>query len=98
MARASTPPGEKRGEATRLREGVVIGDTRDKTRTVLCQYRWQHPKYGKIVMRDSKYHVHDPRNEAAVGDRVRIAPCRPISKTKSWRMVEIVEKAPAGTN
>jgi ribosomal protein S17 len=53
---------QDRGPLTRIREGVVISDSRDKTRTVSCQFRWQHPNYGKIIMRDSKFHVHDPTN------------------------------------
>ncbi|MDX1681861.1 MAG: 30S ribosomal protein S17 [Phycisphaeraceae bacterium] len=81
----------QRDELARIREGLVVSDRRDKTRTVVCQYRWQHPKYGKILMRDTRYQVHDENNESQMGDRVRIAPCRPVSKTKSWRLVEVVE-------
>ena len=75
--------------------GVVTSDKRDKTRTVVVDYLERHPKYGKFVRKQSKFHVHDEKNETKAGDRVEIANCRPLSKTKSWRLVRIVEKAPA---
>ncbi len=74
--------------------GVVASDKRDKTRTVVVLHRFTHPKYRKQVMRSTRYQVHDQANEARINDRVEIVPCRPISKTKSWRLLRVLEKAP----
>lgn len=74
--------------------GVVTSDKRDKTRTVAVDYSVQHSKYGKYLRRSTQYQVHDPSNDSHAGDRVEIATCRPISKTKSWRLVRVVERAP----
>jgi small subunit ribosomal protein S17 len=74
--------------------GVVVGDKRDKTCTVQIEYMFVHPKYGKRVKRRTKFHVHDPQNSAKTGDQVQIAHCRPISKTKSWRLLRVVKAAP----
>lgn len=73
--------------------GVVETDARDKTRKVVIEYRAPHAKYGKFVSRRTVLHVHDEGNESHVGDRVEVAQCRPISKTKCWKLVRIVEKA-----
>ncbi len=79
--------------------GTVTSDKRDKSRTVAVNYQVRHPKYGKYLKRTEKYHVHDESNTSEEGDRVEIASCRPISKTKSWRLVRVVEKAlPPVTN
>jgi len=75
--------------------GVVVGDKRDKTCTVQIEYLVEHPKYGKRMRRRTKYHVHDPQKAAKVGDQVEIAHCRPVSKTKSWRLLRVVQAAPA---
>ena len=75
--------------------GKVVSDKRDKTCKVVVNYLRKAPKYGKYVRRRTMYQVHDPSNEAHHGDTVEIAPCRPISKTKSWRLVKVVERAPA---
>lgn len=77
--------------ATRL--GVVESDARDKTRKVVIGYRAKHPKYGKFINRRTVLQVHDEHNESKVGDKVEIAECRPVSKTKSWTLVRVVEKA-----
>lgn len=77
------------------RVGVVESDARAKTRTVSIAYLVKHPKYGKFLRNRTVLHVHDENNESRVGDRVEIAECRPISKTKSWVLVRVVEKAPA---
>ncbi|GAB4194090.1 MAG: hypothetical protein Kow00105_08260 [Phycisphaeraceae bacterium] len=82
-------------QLTGTKIGVVVSDKRDKTCTVAVDYQQRHPKYGKYLHRKVKFHVHDPQNQANNGDRVEIASCRPISKTKSWRLVRVVEKAPA---
>jgi len=74
--------------------GVVTSDKRNQTRSVEVKYQVRHKKYGKFLQRMTRYHVHDPANAAKKGDRVEITPCRPISKTKSWRLVRVVEAAP----
>ncbi len=74
-------------------EGVVLSDKMDKTVTVLIERKVKHPLYGKFIKRSSKLHVHDENNECGIGDTVSITECRPISKSKSWKLVEIVEKA-----
>jgi small subunit ribosomal protein S17 len=73
--------------------GRVVSDTMDKTVTVEVRESAAHATYVKIVRRDKKIKAHDERNEAGVGDLVRITETRPLSKTKHWRLVEIVEKA-----
>lgn len=90
----STNTADRRRRPTRI--GVVTSDVRDKTIAVAVSYTVKHPKYGKYSHRRTKYQAHDERNEAAVGDTVEIAECRPISRTKSWRLVRIVHKAPRG--
>ena len=72
--------------------GVVETDQRDKTRRVVVKYVAKHPKYGKYIKKRTVLHVHDENNESRVGDRVEIAECRPISKTKSWKLLRVVEK------
>jgi small subunit ribosomal protein S17 len=75
--------------------GVVESDKRDKTRTVVLRYVAKHAKYGKYIRRKTVLHVHDESNESKLGDTVEVKPCRPISKTKSWRLVRVVERARA---
>jgi len=72
--------------------GVVISSSGNKSIKVAIDFRIRHPKYGKYVRRRTKLGVHDECNQAAIGDVVEIAECRPYSKTKSWRLVRIVEK------
>ena len=76
------------------RVGVVESDARDKTRKVVVAFVARHPKYGKFTKRRTVLHVHDEKNESRVGDRVEVAECRPISRTKSWVLLRVVEKAP----
>jgi len=71
-------------------QGQVVGDKRDKTITVQVETRKQHPKYKKIMKIQKKLHVHDGSNESKVGDVVEITACRPISKTKTWRLVKVL--------
>ena len=78
------------------RIGVVESDRRAKTRTVVIAYSGRHPKYGKYMRKRTVLHVHDEGNESRLGDRVEVAECRPISKTKSWVLVRVVERAPEG--
>ncbi len=75
------------------RIGMVESDARDKTRKVAIRYLVRHKKYGKFIRRKTILHVHDEENVSKVGDRVEIAECRPISKTKSWVLTRIVEQA-----
>jgi small subunit ribosomal protein S17 len=74
------------------RIGVVESDARDKTRKVVVAFVARHPKYGTFTKRRTV--LHDEKNESHVGDRVEVAECRPISRTKSWTLVRVVEKAP----
>ena len=74
-------------------EGRVVSNKMAKTVTVLLERQVPHPLYGKIVRRSTKVHAHDEKGECKEGDTVRIAECRPLSKTKNWRVVEIVTRA-----
>lgn len=73
--------------------GTVTSDKMDKSVTVMIERRVKHPIYGKFIKRSTKLHVHDEANECGIGDTVIIEQCRPMSKTKSWRLVEVMEKA-----
>jgi small subunit ribosomal protein S17 len=77
----------------KVRVGVVVSDSRDKTVTVEVRDVKRHPKYGKTVPVRTKFHAHDEGNEAKTGDTVRIVETRPLSKSKRWRLEEIVERA-----
>ena len=80
--------------ATRkTRVGVVVSDARDKTITVEISQSIRHPRYDKVVRSRKRFHAHDETNDAKLGDTVRIAETRPLSKTKRWRVVEVVERA-----
>ena len=81
-----------RGER-KVREGLVVSDKMDKTIVVSLEDRVKHPLYGKVIRRTSKVKAHDEANTAGVGDRVRLMETRPLSATKRWRLVEILEKA-----
>lgn len=73
--------------------GSVSSSAMDKTATVVIERRIKHPVYGKYITRTTKIHVHDENNECSKGDVVMIEQCRPVSKTKSWSLVKVVEKA-----
>lgn len=75
------------------RKGVVVSDKMDKTITVAVERRTQHPKYKRVVKKTKKYTAHDEENVCNEGDIVRISETRPLSKTKRWRLIEIIEKA-----
>ena len=77
----------------KTRTGVVRSSKMDKSITVSVERKVKHPLYGKFVKKTTKFHAHDEKNECTVGDVVRIMETRPLSKTKRWRLVEIVEKA-----
>ena len=79
--------------AVKERVGLVVSDKMQKTVVVAIENRSPHPKYGKIVVRTERYKVHDEENKCVVGDRVRIQETRPLSKSKRWRLVRIIEKA-----
>ena len=93
---AATPVTEtaaKASKVTRTFVGKVVSDKRAKTITVLVERRVKHELYGKIIGRSSKYHAHDEKGEYKMGDVVEITESRPISKTKSWVVTRLVEKA-----
>lgn len=73
--------------------GRVVSDKMDKTVTVLVERRMKHPLYGKVMIRSKKYHAHDEKNEFHPGDLVTIEETRPLSKTKAWKVVKLVEKS-----
>ena len=73
--------------------GTVVSDKMDKTVTVLVERQVMHPTIGKVVKRTQKYHAHNDNNDAKMGDRVVIEECRPLSKTKAWRVAKLVERA-----
>jgi small subunit ribosomal protein S17 len=73
--------------------GRVVSNAMDKTITVLVERRVRHPLYGKFIRRSTKIHAHDEANECNSGDWVTVEQCRPLSKTKAWRLVEVVERA-----
>lgn len=77
----------------KVREGLVVSDKMDKTIVVAVEDRFKHPMYGKVVRRTSKLKAHDEQNTAGVGDRVLLMETRPLSASKRWRVVEILEKA-----
>ena len=98
--RASQPRGEtpapvegKAGGRIKVRQGIVVSDKADKTITVRIDVAHRHPMYKKIVRTSSTLHAHDEGNEAHVGDTVRLVESRPISRTKRWRLAEILERA-----
>jgi small subunit ribosomal protein S17 len=77
----------------KTRVGVVSSNKMEKSITVVVQRRLPHPMYGKFVKRSRKFMAHDPNNECQIGDLVRIMETKPISKSKRWRLVEVIEKA-----
>jgi len=89
-----TQAGEKTRGRRRVKVGTVVSNKCQKTITVEVTYTRPHPKYGKLVRRRTRLHVHDERNEARPGDLVEVTECRPLSKTKCWRLVRVVRAAP----
>ena len=75
------------------RTGVVTSNKMDKSITVAIKWKEKHPIYGKFVNKTKKYHAHDEKNECGIGDTVKILETRPLSKTKRWRLVQIIERA-----
>jgi small subunit ribosomal protein S17 len=89
----ATAPAQAKTKVTRTFVGKVVSDKRAKTITVLVERRVKHELYGKIIGKSSKYHAHDEKGEYKMGDVVEIMESRPISKTKSWVVTRLVEKA-----
>ena len=92
MSEATQTELETRGER-KVREGLVVSDKMDKTVVVAVEDRFKHPMYGKVVRRPSRLKAHDEDNTCGTGDRVLLMETRPLSATKRWRVVEILEKA-----
>jgi small subunit ribosomal protein S17 len=84
---------DARGNHRKVREGIVVSTAMDKTAVVAVTERVRHPRYAKTVQRTRKLYAHDEENTAANGDRVSVAETRPLSKTKRWRIVEVLERA-----
>jgi small subunit ribosomal protein S17 len=91
--RTGTPPAEHDSNAAKTRQGIVVSSKGEKSITVRIDFARRHPTYEKIVRRSRTLHAHDERNEAGEGDVVRVVETRPLSKTKRWRLVDVVEKA-----
>jgi small subunit ribosomal protein S17 len=90
---AGTPPAEHRANPTKVRQGVVVSDKADKTITVRIDITRRHPAYEKIVRQSRTLRAHDETNEAGQGDVVRVVETRPLSRSKRWRLLEVLEKA-----
>ena len=82
-----------RANPRKVREGIVVSDKMDSTLVVAVNERVRHARYGKTVQRTKKLYVHDEKNEAKIGDKVRVQETRPLSKLKRWRLTEVVERA-----
>jgi small subunit ribosomal protein S17 len=88
-----TEAAEIRSSDRKIREGLVVSDKMDKTVVVAVEDRVKHPLYGKVIRRTNKLKAHDENNAAGVGDRVLLMETRPLSASKRWRVVEVIEKA-----
>lgn len=84
---------EQRDTLRKVRVGTVVSDKMDKTVVIAIEDNVKHPVYGKIIKHTLKVHAHDENNECGIGDKVKIMETRPLSKTKRWRVVEVIEKA-----
>jgi small subunit ribosomal protein S17 len=92
-AGTGTPAAEREANATKVRQGIVVSDKAEKSITVRVDIVRRHPTYEKVIRRSRTLHAHDEANEAGEGDVVRVVETRPLSKTKRWRLVEVLEKA-----
>ncbi|HKI97134.1 MAG TPA: 30S ribosomal protein S17 [bacterium] len=90
QAKAEAP---QRTAQRKVRQGVVVSNKNDKTLVVKVERTVRHPLYGKVVRRSKRYHAHDEENAGNVGDIVRIMECRPLSRLKRWRLVEVVRRS-----
>jgi small subunit ribosomal protein S17 len=93
QAGTGTPVAERDANAAKVRQGIVVSDKGEKSITVKIDIVRRHPTYEKVIRRSRTLHAHDERNEAGQGDVVRVVETRPLSKTKRWRLVDVVEKA-----
>ena len=93
MTDAAKAPKAAKATNTRTLTGRVVSDKMDKTVTVLVERQVMHPVIGKVVSRTKKYHAHDEANDAKLGDKVVIEECKPISKTKAWKVARVAERA-----
>jgi small subunit ribosomal protein S17 len=91
MSENSEKPAER--NRRKVREGLVVSDKMDKTVVVVVEDRVKHPLYGKVMRRTSRLKAHDEQNSCGIGDRVLLMETRPLSATKRWRVVEILERA-----
>ena len=91
--RSATPPREHVAGNPKTRQGVVVSDRADKTITVRIDVARRHRRYEKVVRTSNTVHVHDEANDAHIGDTVVVRECRPLSRTKRWRLIEVVERA-----
>src|SRR5437870_3515227 len=89
---SKAPPTGSGPKAVATKVGTVESDKRSKSRTVVVNYKTMHPKYGKFVSGRTVLQVHDEANESKLGDTVEVKPCRPMSKTKKWTLVRVVER------
>ncbi|MDP8226206.1 30S ribosomal protein S17 [bacterium] len=80
-----------RQKPTRI--GIVVSDKMDKTVVVRVERKYKHPLYGKYIRKHKKFHIHDENNEAHIGDKVKIEEFQPVSKTKRWKLIEIIERS-----
>ncbi len=80
-------------DSSRILTGLVVSNKMDKTVTIRVERKVQHPLYGKFIRRSTKVHVHDEDNQCQIGDMVTVEQCRPISKSKTWRLVKVLERA-----
>ncbi len=92
MTAATTEVSTIERNLRKIRIGVVSSNKMDKSITVTVERKVKHPLYGKFVKKSTKFHAHDEKNECSIGDTVKIMETRPLSKTKRWRLVEVVEK------
>jgi small subunit ribosomal protein S17 len=93
MAQLKPDASETKRVARRVKQGRVASNRMDKTIVVVAETRVPHPTYGKIIRKSVRFKAHDEKNEAQIGDVVRIMECRPLSREKRWRLLEIVKRA-----
>ncbi len=93
MSEPAASPAKAKAKNQRQLTGTVVSDKMDKTVTVMVERQVMHPTIGKVVKRTKKYHAHNEGNDARMGDRVVIEECRPISKTKAWKVAKVAERA-----
>jgi len=92
QAKAESP---KRTSRRKVRQGVVVSNKNDKTLVVRVERTMRHPLYGKVMRRSERFHAHDEQNAGKLGDVVRIMECRPMSRLKRWRLLEVVRRSVA---